>query len=192
MKKFFLCLLAVVLCIPALAFVGCDADDHRLNMERYFEKTVSYQTYPSYAYNDGLSIKTFLDNKHDSMAQYSQFEFTGVSDWVYRLHLEKLTFQIYSNIDLEVQFQMTITNLVNGNIEGSKGTMKKQVPVKLKRNKAVTVTVAIDDVVDSLTSPLLRIRFEFTDGSAFKQNDVETGLKYDIMNFQVYGYHESK
>ena len=78
MKKFLISLLAIIMCVPALALVGCKNDDHAINMKRYFSE-VNYKVYPSGRSDtfDDIKLDDFLDGKSDHLNRYTSVIFKG-------------------------------------------------------------------------------------------------------------------
>lgn len=190
MKKFLLGLMAIILCVPALVLAGCGKDGG-INMSTYFESKVNYQVYPRNSINDDLTLKSFTDSRVDHMDSYSEIAFTGARDYIYKLHIDKVCFELYANMDKTVEFIFTISNLSKGDQGSSGGNTQftEQIEVHLKKNKPVKVSIDVDDYVAVYTSTTT-IRLKVTDRVYFIEDGVETGLKYDMINFMVYGEHK--
>ena len=181
------------MCVPALALVGCNSENKvkAINMTRYFEQKVNYQVYNRNAINDNLRLDSFIDDKFDTidnsgnelMKQYTSITFNGVKDWLYKMYVEEVDFYIYSNLTMEIQFEVKISNL-----KTKKDAIP--VPVNLVAGKAVPVRVVVQDYFDNYTSSST-INIAPQDRIYFIVNGEETGLKYDLSRLAVYGYHSA-
>lgn len=187
MKKIFTFICAVLICICPLLFTACGSNDTSLNASRYFESKVIYNVYDKTGdIEDKLS--TFTDNKFDNLTQYSKIKFTCVSDWLYKMTISKITFDLYSNQTEELQFVIRFSNLKNGDTKD--GDPKFVVTVPAVKGKAVSVSVPIGDYVESY-SETTTVSIEIDNADMFfKANGENTGLKFDISNVRFYGKHD--
>ena len=166
--------------------VGCkETEQKSINMTRYFADKVTYKVQGDKPTETTLS--EFIHNNHSSQKQYLSVEFTGVEEWLYKMNIEKVCFEIYANRDMEVQFVLMFSNLSKGDLD-SKGDAKFKTIVNAKQNKPVTVTLEINDFVKAVTTTKISLEI---DGSQHF-TDANEGFKYDIMNFRVYGKQRSK
>ncbi len=194
MKKITKLILALVfvICLPVLCLAGCNKKSTAINMLRYFETSVSYQLYSNET--GTTNISTFLDSKADAPNKYTRITFTALREWIYKMTLEKITFDIYSNIDLDdFELTMEITNLKKGDTQSSSSTFTKTIPIHLVKGKAVPVRVDINDYVESYTATTT-IKLLVKDRTCFESDTTgdgitPTGLMFDIINFQLYGVH---
>lgn len=189
MKKFLTFIISAFLLLPVLCFAGCKKSD-TINMATYFQSTISYQVYPNYSLNSDLTLKSFLDDKVDHMRAFYEISFTGNREWIYKLNIDYISFELYSNLDTEIEFDFTITNLHNGDQSstGGNSVFTKRVPVNLVKDKAVEVKIDVKDYIESYTATTT-MRLRVTDRSYFIENGVQTGLMYDMLNFMVHGTH---
>lgn len=199
MKKFLITLLALILCVPTLALVGCKKDDHAINMKRYFT-SVSYRLFPRNEKFEDKKLDVFLDNKSDNLNRYTSITFKGDKEWLYKMKVEKLTFSVYSNETKDVEFTVSITNLKKGDPTATTPTttLTRIVPVRLIENTKIPVAVldindyfvsltASSDITISITDSNARAYFQSTDPTT--NQTVTNEFKYDILDFQLYGYH---
>ncbi len=199
MKKFLITLLALILCVPTLALVGCKKDDHAINMKRYFT-SVSYRLFPRNEKFEDKKLDVFLDDKSDNLNRYTNITFKGDKEWLYKMKVEKLTFSVFSNETKDVEFTVSITNLKKGDPTATTPTttLTRIVPVRLIENTKIPVAVLdINDYFVSLTASC-EITISIIDSNArayFQSTDPTTNqtvtneFKFDILDFQLYGYH---
>ena len=101
MKKIFTFFCAVLICICPLLFTACVKNEQPIDASRYFESKVIYNVYDKTGdIEDKLS--TFTDNKFDNLTQYTKVKFTGISDWLYKMTINKISFDIYSNLNIKI------------------------------------------------------------------------------------------
>ena len=185
MKKIFTFICAVLICICPLLFTACGSNDTSLNTSRYFESKVIYNIYDKTGdVEDKLS--TFTDNKFDNLTQYTKVKFTGISDWLYKMTISKISFDIYSNQTEELQFIVRFSNLKNRDTKD--GDPKFVVTVPAVKGKAVTVSVPIGDYVESY-SETTTVSIEIDGTMYYFANGENTGLQIDISNLKFYGSH---
>ncbi len=188
MKKFLLGLFAFVLCIPATLLVGCD-QTNAITLSRYFEDTVNYQVYGRTGVNEA-TLSDFTHSNHDDQAQYLSITFTGIPAWLYKMTIHTITFEVYANQTEEMEMIVKVSNLKNGDqtATGGSSTFSYTVSIPMVKGKAVKVTVPVEDYFVSNTASTT-IKLEVTDSSYFYAESENTGLKFDILNFAVYGEH---
>ena len=191
MKKFILILLTCILCAPTFLLCACkETKNNGLNLSVYFENKVTYQVYNKSSKVDS-TLKEFKHNIHNDQVQYTNITFTGKPDWLYKMTLEKVTFDIYSNTDLDsFQFKIIISNLAQGDTDlTTSNTLTEEVSVNLKKNQTTHVSLNVNDVFTSISaSTTIKLSF---DSSYFKGDYEQLGLKYDILNFKVFGEHKN-
>lgn len=188
MKKFLLGLFALLLCIPATLFVGCD-NAKSITLSRYFENKVNYQVYGRTGVNEA-TLEDFSHSSHDDQAQYMSITFTGIPAWLYKMTIHTITFEVYSNQTEEMEMIVKVSNLKNGDqsATGGTSTFSYTVSIPMVKGKAVKVSIPVEDYFVSNTASTT-IKLEVTDSSYFYAEGENTGLKYDVLNFAVYGEH---
>lgn len=191
MKKFILSILICILCAPTFLFYGCkETKNNGLDLSVYFEDKVTYQVY-----NKSTRVETtlgnFTHNNHEDQVKYTNITFNGKPSWLYKMTLEKVTFDIYSNADLEAfQFNIIISNLAQGDTDlTTSNTLTEEVSVNLKKNKLTHVQLDVNDIFSSVsTSTTIKIS---VDASYYKGDYADLDLKFDVLNFKVYGEHKN-
>lgn len=185
MKKKLLSLLALVLCLPAMFLVGCkEQTDNSINMSRYFQSKVKYELYNQGTSKIETELQEFTHSLNDNQRQYDSISFTYEGSWMYKMYIEKVSFDIYASADQDVQFVLRFNNLSNGDLD-SKSEPKFKVLAETKANQAITVTFIVNDYINKETSSTMVID---TDGSQYFQGD-NKDFVFDISNVKVYGEH---
>jgi len=190
MKKILLTLMICLLLIPTTILVGCkDNKNNGIDLSTYFENKVTYQVSGKTAKNEA-TLKDYSHNKHNDQVQYTNITFTGKPAWLYKMTLEKITFDIFSNENMEdFQIKITISNLKQGDSSlTTTNTLKKEIPVKAVKNKAVKVELKVNDIFNSMTASTT-IKIE-VDSSYYTGDNKDLNFKFDLMNFRVYGEHK--
>ena len=186
MKKIILSLLLSILCLPTMLLYGCkETKTHQLDLSVYFENKVTYTVNNSSSKIDA-KLNDFAHSKTDNQVQYTNITFTGNPAWLYKMTLEK----IYSNANVDdFEFTIVVTNLSGAETTlTTSNTLTKDIPVKLEKNKTQTVTILINDIVDSATaSTTIKLNF---DSAYYKGDNASLDFKLDVLNFKVYGEHK--
>lgn len=188
-KKILLFVFACLMCLPAALLVGCN-NDKPINIERYFEKRISY-TVANRSGTNYATLDDYTGSKASIIEQYMHIYFTGNSSWLYKMHLNYVEFDIYSNKDVD-DFEMfiSITNMVNGDdtlTTGSRTHKTDAISCNLKEGKYYHVKVAINDTFANASSTTME--FLLNDSTCFKVNGEDTGFKFAICNLKLYGKH---
>lgn len=189
MKKILLPILAIILCLPSLILVGCGNNDNYINIQTYFETKVNYQIYGRSGTNEA-KLSDFTGDNTNKMDQYTSITFNGIPSWLYKMNVEYVVFDVYSNTTTDIEMYLKISNLKNGdqsNVGGS-SVFTKQFEVKLEQNKPIRVKIPVNDYFES-NSATTTIKLEITDSSYFKDQNGNTDLKYTIQNFNVIASH---
>lgn len=190
MKKFILALLICVLCVPTFLLYGCkDSPNNGLDLSIYFEDKVTYQVYNKSSKVE-CKLNDFKHNNHEDQVQYTNITFTGKPSWLYKMTLEKITFDIYSNVDLEAfQFKIIVSNLAQGDTDlTTSNTLTEEVSVDLKKNKTSHISLDVNDIFTSISaSTTIKIS---VDSSYYKGDYKDLGFKFDVLNFRVFGEHK--
>ena len=187
MKRFLTFVLAVFALFPTVFLAGCGEKNVGINMSRYFKPTVSYTIYGSSG-TMTAELDHFIGNKPDAENQYLSITFTGDNSWIYKMTVEKIEFDVYSNIDDEVQLIVRVSNLRGGDLDGYQEP-KFVRGVDVKAGKTSHVTVDVNDYFESYTVNT-SVVIEVDGAQHYFANGENTGLKIDIINFVVFGHHE--
>ena len=187
MKKLVLSLLLIILTIPTFLFVGCK-DDNSINMSSYFNSEVSFITYDKVNTKQTASLNKFT-GQDKTYRQYTSLTFTG-NTWLYRMNVEKISFNICSNMNMDFELKITISNLKNGNNSsiGGNSVFTKVIPLELTKGKIAHISIYVNDFFAAVSSTS-EIKITPTDSTCFYKNGQKTNFSYYINNFMLYGSH---
>ena len=190
MKKTIFTLLLCILCLPTILLGACgNKENNGIDISVYFEKDATYQVYAKNGKNT-LAMNSFVSEESKELLQYSSVTFTGKPAWLYKMNIEKITFDVVANAEVEdLQLTLTFTNLENGNPAlTSSNTLTKEVAVHTVKNGKVPVTVEINDIIKSNTaSTTIKIA---VDSAYYKGDNAELNFKLDFLNLKVFGQHK--
>lgn len=190
MKKLLLSLIICLLFIPATMFVGCkNTQNNGISLPVYFEDKVTYQVYNKSSKVES-KLNEFSHNKTDNQVQYTNITFTGIPAWLYKMTLEKITFDLFSTADIEdFEFTITVTNLEGAETSlTTSNTLTKTIAIALEKNESKKITLNVNDVVKSSTaSTTIKLTF---DSSYYKGDNANLNFKLDVKNFKVFGEHK--
>ena len=187
MKKFLSFAFLIVLCLPILLFAGCKTQQKDLNLDVYFDQQVKYTIYgKNEEYKDQLS--NFTDNRFNNHAQFTKITLEGKSDWLYKMTIEKIEFQVSSNMDEELQFIVRISNLRNTDKDQNQNPKFVQ-SVVVKTNKTQKVSIPVKDYFESISSEI-KVEIELDGTQYYFSENQNTGLKIDISAIKVFGEHD--
>ena len=186
MKKLVLPLILIVLVLPCFLFAACDKDNS-INMPRYFNSEVSYITYDKTNTKQTTTLDKFTGTDK-TYRQYTNITFTG-NTWLYKMTAQDISFDVCANMNMYVEFTITIANLKNGNNSASGGNaiFTKTVSVDLAKNKKSHIVVEINDYFASVSgNSEIKI---VPDSACFYKNGQKTGFSYYLNNFMLHGSH---
>lgn len=187
MKKIFTFICAILVCICPLLFTACGKTEKPIDASIYFKEDAVYTIYSRGSEEIKDKLSTFTDDKFDNATQYMKITFEGNSGWLYKMTVDKICFDVYSNKDEELQFTINFSNLRNS--DKKDGLDKFVVTVKAQKGKVVSVKVPINDYVESNQNPT-KVSISLSDSSNYIADGEETGLKIDISNVKFYGKHD--
>lgn len=187
MKRFLVLILAVFAIIPTIFLSACGEKEKSINMSRYFSSSVSYTLYGSTGTQSG-ELKHFISGKADKQNKYLAITFTGNNAWIYKLNVEKISFDVFSNIDSELQFNVRVSNLRNGD-EDEYREPKFKTAINAKAGKITHISIDVNDYFES-NSATTTIVIELDGAQHYYADGQETGLKIDVINFIVFGEHK--
>ncbi|MBQ7467187.1 MAG: hypothetical protein IJS74_03880 [Clostridia bacterium] len=188
MKRFLSFVLVLFAFLPVMLFSACGENKTGINMSRYFSQSVSYTLYGANG-TQTENLSHFTGSKADKPNKYLSVTFTGENAWIYKMTVEKIEFDVFSNIDTELQFIVRVSNLKNGDLNGYQEP-KFTVPVdNIKAGKTAHVEINVNDYFAS-NSATTSIVIELDGAQHYFANGEETGLQIDIINFSVKGEHK--
>jgi len=173
---------------PSLFFAACGPKNSGgIDIPAYFEKVTYRVKGSSSADGTPAEFKDFTHNLHDNQVKYTQVSFTGKKSWLYKMTLEKISFEVYSNITEEVEIDLTVTQLKDGNPTTGSTTFTDTISVPMVANKPVKVTFYVNKLFNSSsTNPKITLDIE---SSYYEGDNEELNLKFDIMNFKIFAKH---
>ena len=169
MKKIILTLLLSLILIPTTFFYGCKKNiDNGIDLSFYFEDKVTYNVVGRT--NNNTTLNDLVHNDNNNLQQYTKITVTGKPANLYKMTIEKISFDVYSNVQVDdLQITVSMTNMENGNSSlSSSTTFKKEVPIKTVENGIAHVSIDVNDVVKSISSSSSASSISFCDGAAAK------------------------
>ena len=187
MKRFLTLIFVLLALFPAVILTACGEKNTTINMSRYFNSQVSYTLYGSNG-TQTENLSHFTSSSSDKQNKYLSVTFTGDNAWIYKLFVDRIEFDVFSNIDTELQFNIRVSNLHNGDLDGYQEP-KFKTAVDVKAGKTAHINIDINDYFAS-NSANTSIVIELDGAQHYFANGEETGLKIDIINFSVKGEHK--
>lgn len=177
LNKIFACLLC---CLSLFLLVGCNSN--ALTMDRYFKSTAVSRYNGS---NKELNLSCFTADKPDTstLRLHAYLKFTGVTNWIYDMNIEYVTFYFYCTKTVEInQLQFKMTGLDGGESDlTSSSKYVSQIlafnPTK-EKGKLLRVNIGHRATMDELT-----ITIELQDENILNISD----FTWTIYGLQVYG-----
>ena len=188
MKKLLLSIFAIILCVPALVLAGCGTQPNYINMSTYFKTEVKYQAYNQSEQKTQLANLTSKNNS--SLNKYTSITIEGNNDWLYKMTIETISFEIVSNITDEIEFTVRMTNLKTGNQSGTGSTsiFEKKISPSLIKDESTFVELNINDIINS-NSTTTKIEIK-VDASYYTGDNADLDFKFAIQNLKVAGQHK--
>lgn len=170
----------------ALMFSAC-GPTNKLNMPYYTLEKSSY-TLINTATNTETNSTDFISST-PILRQYQTITINLSSEWLYGFHIEKIAFSVKANHAATVEFNITITNVTDGEIDSV-------VAVKSKTTREVCPL--INKTADKYTSfnndfgdigKITQIRFTITNTELFTEHE---DFAFAIYNVALFGEHSVK
>lgn len=180
MKKFYRSFAFILCLFSAFLLVGCNSN--KITMSTYFKSTAISRYNNS---NTEYNLTCFTSDKVDlnTIKLHTYLQFSGISNWIYDMNIEYVTFYFYSTKSIEVnQLQFKMTALDGGEKDLTTNShyvskilsfnAQKEEPIKLRVNIGHRVTI------DTLT-----LTIELQDENLLNIKD----FGWTIFGLQVYG-----
>lgn len=179
---------ALILSFVSLIFTGC-ADNNKLNMNYYTLANSTYTTITNTAETTTPSTDFISSNK--IKRQYLKATVKLSSEWLYLLKLEKFAFTIETNANVNLEFNIIITNLKDGKLDGAMGVKTKtfKVVCEQKAHKAHQYIIEINDIFE-LSAANTYIIFELTNYEIYITNGYNNNTTFSISDLSLYGKHQ--
>lgn len=172
-------LLLFVLCIFVINFTAC-TKDNSLDLTVYLKDTVNYEIAENNTENS-FSLSEII-NSSSELKQYSRIQINTKKDWTYGLELERIEFDIILSTPADVDIDITISNLENGeHFNESQNTYYYHKTLSINKENT---TVKLD-INDTFTKKGSVISLEINN-SCYSSNKE---LKIGIANLKMYGQH---
>ena len=173
---FALCAFIFTLCT---LFSACDKTNYvHLNMEYYTLNSSSYELITSASEKDTQS--TDFISTTPILRQYDKISLNLSSEWLYLFYASKLSFNITTNYDCQdsasgntaLQFDIIITNIAGGHMDGGYGTKIKTYTIVCEQKANQTKKYSIDV------------------GDYFEKSAETTAIIFKLMGTESYIAHE--
>ena len=189
---FYLC--AFVFMFIFSFFTACSKSNYvKLNMEYYTLNTSSYELITDNASKTTFSTDFISADK--VFRQYDKITLSLSSEWLYLFYASSLSFDITTThdcIDAEnnnttLQFEIIITNLAGGKIDGGYGAKVKTYSVvcEQKANNTKKYKLDINDYFEK-SAETTAIIFKLSGTEAYAKN---ADFKFALNNISLYGDH---
>lgn len=181
------CFCAFVLLISM--FIKVDTPENQLNMEYYTLINSSYKTISSS--EDVSTPSTDFIGSHSIKRQYRTATVKLSSEWLYLFNIEKFQFKIETNADVDLQFDITLTNLKNGELDGVLNVKSKTFTMvcEQKAGKARVHSMQVDDTFEMLAKDT-QIIFTLTNYEIYNTNGELNNIKFSISDVCLFGEHK--
>ena len=186
-------LLTLIVCIPAILVCGCSkkrSNFDKFDASAYLESKVTYITYDN-SNNQTMEINEFFNEEVDpvDVKNYSTIKITAKSAWVYKMYIDKIYFNFYSNKSLSTELivNLTITNLAPENDLSKPESKSFTCSFIPKENESILCEFEIEKIVANATGCLITIDINESIDSEF----IESDFRWTIYNFEIYGEHKT-
>ncbi len=171
----------------ALMFSAC-GQTNKLNMTYYTLEKSSYTLI-----TDGTDTETnstdFISNT-PILRQYQTATVILSSEWLYGFHIEKMAFSIKSNRAATIEFNITITNVTDGETDSVVAVRSKtyRAVCDLNNNTTRDFMTEIDNDFGDI-GKVTQIKFTITNTELFTEHD---DFAFAIYNVALFGEHSAK
>lgn len=167
--------------ISVFAFVGC-SKSNQLDAQIYCKADVNYKLYGA-TDSDVANMSDLIGTSLPQKA-YSTIQITTDKTWTYGLTLEKIEFGILLSENANMDIDITISNLENGdNYNQTKDTYFYHKTLSITQ-ETTSITLAIDDIFINKDAT---ISIEVVESCY----TAHPNLTFSISNFKMYGKHEN-
>lgn len=186
-KGTMLCCALILIC-TSLFLSGC-AEENKLNMSYYTLANSTYTTISNTTETTTPSTDFIGSNK--IKRQYLKATVKLSNEWLYLFNLEKFAFTIETNAFVNLEFNITLTNLKNGKLDGTMGvkTTTYKVVCEQSANKAHQYIVEVGDIFE-LSAANTYIIFELTNYEIYITDGYNNNTEFSISNLSFYGKHQ--
>lgn len=196
MKNTLKSLFILILCLPALLFVGCgekDSDLPSIKVTSYYEQDVTANVYgESTARTLSLTDMTASELASSTPAAYTQIQLKGKQNWLYKMYIDCVTFYVYTNEsrDTEMIVNITFSNLADENDRNNPSKFESETSFVPQANNAVLCKIKVGKMVPSATDGDCYLKFDIsnsTNTTIMDANGNVTTFKWAIYGLKIYG-----
>lgn len=167
--------------LSIFAFVGC-TKTNLLDAQIYCKSNINYKLNGAKDSESG-QLSELIGNTFASKA-YSTIQITTDKNWTYGLTLEKIEFDIILSENANVDIDVTISNLENGeNYNSSQDTYFYHKTLSISQ-ETTSITLAINDVFINKDAV---ISLEVVESCY----TAHPNLTFSLSNFKMYGEHKN-
>lgn len=169
----------------ALMFNACGSTN-KLNMPYYTLEKSSY-TLINNSTNTETNSTDFISST-PILRQYQTITINLSSEWLYGFHIEKLAFSVKANHAATIEFNITITNVTDGEIDSVVAVKSKTFPTTCKLNIRNDWMREVNNDFGDI-GKITQIRFTITNTELFTEHE---DFAFAIYNVALFGEHSVK
>lgn len=196
MKKSILKLFTLLICLP-LAFCGCSKVKSKLDtihLPVYYNNTVSCDIYgKTNSIGISLSDLTSKKPKYGLMAAYTKFELKANAAWVYKLYIDYIYFQVYTNMDSsELIVNVKITNLASeDDLANPTNDFTAECSLIPQADESFICEVKVQKVIATATGSTITFDILNSPEVFYDNFGKEIGFKWMIHDLKFYAEHRT-
>jgi len=177
LQKILCCLL---LSIFVCGLTACEKDN-LLDATVYLKDTVNYELNEKKKTEGTFELSNII-NQNSELKNYKRIQITTKKDWTYGLEIEKIEFDILLSMPVDVDLEITVSNLENGeNFNESQNTYYYHKTLSINK-ECTNVKLDINDIFNKKDAV---ISLEINESCYTSTPE----LKIGIGNFKMYGQH---
>lgn len=169
----------------ALTFSAC-GQNNKLNMPYYTLEKSSY-TLINNATDTETNSTDFISST-PILRQYQTITINLSSEWLYGFHIEKIAFSVKANYVATVEFNITITNVTDGEIDSVVAVKSKTFPTPCNLNIRNDWMREVNNDFGDI-GKITQIRFTITNTELFTEHE---DFAFAIYNVALFGEHSVK
>ena len=169
----------------ALMFSAC-GQNNKLNMPYYTLEKSSY-TLINNATDTETNSTDFISST-PILRQYQTITINLSSEWLYGFHIEKIAFSVKANHAATVEFNITITNVTDGEIDSVVAVKSKTFPTPCNLNIRNDWMREVNNDFGDI-GKITQIRFTITNTELFTEHE---DFAFAIYNVALFGEHSVK
>jgi len=176
-------LCCLILCIFAINLTACETDN-TLDLTAYFKDSIKYELADNNNTEGDFELSKIINSSSD-LNKYTRIEITSKQDWTYGLEIERIEFDVLLSIPADVDIEITITNLENGeHLNEVDNTFFYSKTLSINKENT-SVKLDINDVFTKKASVI-----ELKINKSCYQGEANKDLKIGVANLKMYGQHK--